>query len=123
MKSFKSVTPCVQQGTVGDVTLIDTPGFNDCDVDRSDKNIFIEMAHTLRQRIYDPSKGISCFIQCIMPNSSNRFRETALKNMNYVLFSLNCFNENTDINTFPKIFIIFNDVSRYGHDYDPSTIN
>ena len=42
--------------------------------------------------------------------------------MNYVLFSLNSFNEKTDINKQPKIFIIFNDVSRYGNDYDPLTI-
>ena len=97
MKSYKSVTPFVQTGTVGDVTLIDTPGFNDCDVNRSDKKIFIEMVHTLRQVVKDPQQGLSCFIQCIMPNSSHRFRDSSIKTMNYILFSLNCFNKDADI--------------------------
>ena len=30
-ESFNSVTACVQFGTAGDMTLIDTPGFNDPD--------------------------------------------------------------------------------------------
>ena len=42
MESFKAVTPCVQMGTVGVMILFDTPGFNDSDVSRSDKSIFIE---------------------------------------------------------------------------------
>ena len=42
--------------------------------------------------------------------------------MNYVLFSLNCFNKDADIYYQPKLIVIFNDVSRYGNDYDPRTI-
>ena len=42
MESFKAVTPCVQMGIVGGMTLFDTPGFNDSDVNRSDKSILIE---------------------------------------------------------------------------------
>ena len=57
-------------GTIRDVTLFDTPGFNDSDVNRSDKSILIEMVKTLRPSIKDSEKGISSFIQCIMPNAA-----------------------------------------------------
>ena len=62
MQSYKAVTPCVQMGTVGDMTLFDTPGFNDSDINRSDKSILIETVKTLRPTIYDPEQGISSFI-------------------------------------------------------------
>ena len=47
MASFKSVTSCVKMGTVGNMTLIDTPGFNDPDARMSDKNIHIEIIKNL----------------------------------------------------------------------------
>ena len=50
-KSFKAVTPCVQMGTVGDMTLFDAPGFNDSDVNRSDKSVLIETIKTIRPMI------------------------------------------------------------------------
>ena len=62
MQSFKAVTPCVQMGTVRDMSLIDTPGFNDSDANRSDKIILIETIKTLRPMIKNPRKGISSFI-------------------------------------------------------------
>ena len=54
-QSFKSVTSCAQQGTVGHVTLIDTPGLNDPNALRSDKNIYIEMIKNLRTKLNDPT--------------------------------------------------------------------
>ena len=54
MASFKSVTSCVQLGSVGCMTLIDTPGLNDPDASRSDKNIFIEMIKNLKLHLSDP---------------------------------------------------------------------
>ena len=53
MESFKSVTSCVQLGSVGPVTLIDTPGFNDPDARMTDKNIHIEMIKNLRNQLYE----------------------------------------------------------------------
>ena len=47
MESLKSVTSCVQLGTVGHMNLIDTPGLNDPDARRTDKNIHIEMIKNL----------------------------------------------------------------------------
>ena len=47
MQSFKSVTPCVQLGSVGNMTLIDTPGLNDPDASRSDKDTYIEIIKNL----------------------------------------------------------------------------
>ena len=70
MASFKSVTSCVKAGSFGDMTLIDTPGLNDPDASRTDKNIFIEMIKNLRIQLYDPQQGISSLILCVMPNAS-----------------------------------------------------
>ena len=53
MESFASVTSCVKQGSLGDMTLIDTPGLNDPDARRTDKNIFIEMIKHLSLQLYD----------------------------------------------------------------------
>ena len=39
--------------TVGGMTLIDTPGLNDPDARRSDKNIYIEMIKNLSIPLYD----------------------------------------------------------------------
>ena len=47
MQSFKSVTSCVQLGSVGLMTLIDTPGLNDPDASRSDKDTYIEIIKNL----------------------------------------------------------------------------
>ena len=35
------------------MTLIDSPGFNDSDIQRSDKNIMIELIKTIRPMLYD----------------------------------------------------------------------
>ena len=48
MESFKSVTSCVQSASAGNMTLTDTPGMNDPDAKRSDKNIRIEIIKNLR---------------------------------------------------------------------------
>ena len=52
-QSFKSVTSCVQRGTLGNLTMIDTPGINDPDQRRSDKNIHIEIIKSLSISLYD----------------------------------------------------------------------
>ena len=52
------------------MTLIDTPGFNDTDSDRSDKNIFIEMVKNISIKLKNPKQGISSLILCIMPDAS-----------------------------------------------------
>ena len=49
-------------GTVGVSTLFDTPGFNDSDVNRSDKSILVESIKTIRPMIKDANKGISSLI-------------------------------------------------------------
>ena len=106
-------------GTVGDMTLFDTPGYNDSDVTRSDKSILIETIKTLRPMIKNKNKGISSFIQCIMPNAAHRITDTTINSMNLFLFTLNCLDQPIDINNHPKLFIIFNNVSLYGDTYDP----
>ena len=52
-KSFAAVTSCVKVARTGNMTLIDTPGFNDSDIRRSDKNILIELINTVRPIVTD----------------------------------------------------------------------
>ena len=61
-KSYESVTGVVKTGTTGLMTLIDTPGFNDTNVQRSDKKILNELTKTLRPRLSNKNKGITAFI-------------------------------------------------------------
>ena len=93
--------------------LIDTPGFNDTNVQRSDKKILNELIKIIRPMLYDNEKGISSFIQCIMPDESDRIRATSIKAMNYMLFILNSLDVRADIGVHPKMILIFNDVSLY----------
>ena len=53
-----------------------------------------------------------------MPNASERITETAIKSMNSMLFMFNSLDERTDITLHPRIHIVFNNVSRFGEDYD-----
>ena len=48
-----------------------------------------------------------------MPDSSDRLRDTSIKAMNHVLFTLNSIHPETDIKNHPKFIVIFNDVSLY----------
>ena len=89
-------------GTIGDMTLIDTPGFNDPDIAVSDKDIYIEIVKSLSSTLYDPTQGISSFILCVMPNESQRIRDSTINAMNNMLFMLNSLDERTDISLHPK---------------------
>ena len=76
MQSLTSVTSCLQTGSIGYVKLVDTPGLNDPDAKRSDRNIRIEMMKNLKIILQDPTQGISSFILSVMPNASNRITDT-----------------------------------------------
>ena len=110
-------------GTVGVSTLFDTPGFNDSDVNRSDKSILVESIKTIRPMIKDANKGISSLIQCIMPNAAHRITDTTINANKLILFIFNCLNKSIDIQKHPKFLIVFNNVSKYGDNYDPSTVD
>ena len=114
MASFKSVTSCVQMATVGGMILIDTPGLNDPDARRSDKNIHIEMIKNLSIRLYDPQQGLSSLILCVMPNASQRITDSTIKGMNAMLFMFNCLDARVDISNLPKFHVVINNVSRFG---------
>ena len=104
------------------MTLIDTPGFNDVDIHKSDKNIMIELINAIRPMLLNSNQGISSFTQCIMPDESDRIRATSIKAMNTMLFILNSFDPRTDITNHPKIILIFNNVSLYSNDTSPEDI-
>ena len=69
-KSFKSVTGCFKEGTIGEISLMDTPGLNDPNAERSDKNIIIEMMKNLSAKLNDKDQGISSLMLCVMPDAS-----------------------------------------------------
>ena len=43
------------------MTLIDTPGFNDVNILKSDKNIMIEIINAIRPILLDKTQGINSF--------------------------------------------------------------
>ena len=104
------------------MSLIDTPGLNDPDARRSDKNIYIEMIKNLTVHLYNPEQGISSLILCVLPNESQRITDTTIKAINNMLFIFNSLDERVNIKFHPKFRIIINNVSRYGDNYDPTSI-
>ena len=117
-ESFKAVTSCVKAGSLGNMTLIDTPGLNDPDATRSDKNIFIEMIKKLTIPLNDPEQGISSLILCIMPNESQRITDSVIKCINSMFFMFNSLDDRIDVKNHPKYHIIINNVSKFGENYD-----
>ena len=104
--------------SIGDITLIDTPGLNDPETGRSDKNINIEIIKSLSNHLKDQYQGISSLILCVMPNASDRITDSAIKGMNSMLFMFNSLDERTDIDLHPRVHIVLNNVSRFGQNYD-----
>ena len=79
------------------MTLIDCPGFNDPNKARSDKAIFKDLISNLREPLMSPNKGITMFIQCIMPDKSDRIRNSIVMGMMNLLLILSVFDKNTTI--------------------------
>ena len=52
-QSMQAVTSYVQQGSIGNMTLIDTPGLNDNEASRSDKRIFFETIKNISIKLKD----------------------------------------------------------------------
>ena len=102
--------------------MIDTPGFNDTNALRTDKRIINELTKVIRPRLYNKKKGITGFVQCIMPDASNRIRETSISAMNNILFLLNSIDPKTNPKDHPRLIVIFNDVSRHELLYDTKKI-
>ena len=53
-----------------------------------------------------------------MPNPSERVIDSAIKGLNSMLFMFNSLDERTDISLHPRVHIVFNNISRFGEDYD-----
>ena len=59
---------------------------------------------------------------CVLPDASQRIRETTIKAISDMFLMFSSLDERVDISTHPKYFVIFNNVSRYGDNYDPIRI-
>ena len=57
-----------------------------------------------------------------MPNASQRIRDTTITAINNMMLMFSSLDERVDVSTHPKYHIIFNNVSRYGDNYDPEKI-
>lgn len=114
--SLMSVTAFVKTAQSGNMTLIDTPGFNDPNKARSDKAIFMDLINTLRVPLRSPDKGITMFIQCIMPDESHRIRNSVITSMMNFLLILSVFHKDTKVEdlkrSHPQMAIVFNNVSK-----------
>ena len=99
------------------MTLVDTPGFNDPNKTRSDKHIHMEFVETVRETLKSPYEGISVFVQCIMPDESDRIRKSVIKTMMNFLLMLSVFNRDITVEEIrkchPKMAVVFNHVSKF----------
>ena len=57
-----SVTDLVKVAKSGNMTLIDTPGFNDPRKTLTDKNIYMNLINTIREPLKSSNQGISMFV-------------------------------------------------------------
>ena len=96
------------------MTLIDTPGLNDPDAARTDKKIYIEMIKGIADQLNDKEYGISSLILCVLPNASQRIRDTTVKAMINMFFMFNSLDDRVDISQHPRYHVIINNVSKYG---------
>ena len=60
--SLMSVTSLVKIAKSGNMTLIDSPGFNDPNKLRTDKAIFMDLVNTIRGPLKSKRQGVSMFI-------------------------------------------------------------
>ena len=114
--SLMSVTAFVKTAQSGNMTLIDTPGFNDPNKSRTDKAIFMDLINTIRVPLTSSDKGITMFIQCIMPDKSDRIRQSVITSMMNFLLILSVFHKDTKVEDLrkchPQMAIVFNNVSK-----------
>ena len=61
-KSLVSVTSRPKIAKRGNMTLIDSPGFNDPNKTRTDKQIFMDLINTIRETLKEEKQGITTFI-------------------------------------------------------------
>ena len=61
-KSLVAVTSHVKMAKRGNMTLIDSPGMNDPNKTRTDKQIFIDLVNTLREPLKSQNQGITMFV-------------------------------------------------------------
>ena len=52
------------------MSLMDTPGLNDPNAERSDKSIIIEMMKNVGAKLRDKEQGITSLILCVLPDAS-----------------------------------------------------
>ena len=100
-------------GSLANMTLIDSPGLNDPDAVRTDKKIFIEMIKSITDQLNDKKQGISSLILCVLPNRSQRIRDTTIKAMINMFFMFNSLDPRVDVEYHPRFHVIFNNVSKY----------
>jgi len=99
-----------------------TPSLNDLNSERNDESTIIELMKKHGAKLNDMHQSLSFLILCMMPNASQCISKLIIKAVNKMLHIFSSFDERVDIPLHPKYCIIFNDVSRYGDNYDPHLI-
>jgi pantothenate kinase-related protein Tda10 len=115
-KSLVAVTSHVRVAKRGHMTLIDSPGTNDPNKTRTDKQIFLDLINTIREPLKSSDQGITMFIQCIMPDESDRIRQSVIKTMTRIMLILSIFHKETSVEDLQKchpiMAVVYNHVSR-----------
>ena len=117
---FKELkTSCVQLGSIGNLTLINTPATSNPIGESSDDDRFIEIIRSISIQLNDPNQGISSLIQCIKVNSINKIGLNTVRALMNAFSIFHSLNSKTDMAIHPRYHIIVNDMSKHGKEYDP----
>ena len=93
--------------------MIDSPGSNDNDKRRRDQDIQFELMNTVRSIFSTSDQGVNAFILCVMIDEGNRIKSTSISAMCDMLLALTSIYKNSDPKAHPKMFVMFNNISRY----------
>lgn len=106
-----------------DISILDSPGFNDPDKSRSDTQTFIQMFNVLT----DPKEdmlwgGVATILQCVMVPQSGRINGSAIELMSKMLqiFTLS-YPDQTSKG--PQALVLFTDFSIHETDNDSGDIS
>ena len=93
--------------------MIDTPGSNDTYKKRTDQDIQFELINTVRAIFSSREFGVNALIMCVMPDKGGRLKLSGISAMCSMLLSLTSIYKTSDPKKHPKMFVVFNNVSKH----------
>lgn len=118
-KSSKAVTTKICKKNFKEVTVVDTPGFNDPKKERSDIQLMLDVVHnSLNDVLYEI--GIASLCQMVMIPESGRVSKSAILVTLRMIQTFTLSYPDCKRHEAPKLFIVFTNFSKFEKDSDGS---